>query len=406
MSDAIRVLAVCSVDGSGGGAEKIILRTAAKANPDRLRLTVCVLRHAADDAYDLDVRAAELGIDYCEVVSRSKFDRSVLPRLQQISRSRNAEIVHAHGYKSAFFASRLARSEGITPLSTSHGWTGHHWRERFLYYPADRLIVRKFPLAIAVSNQIRDTLIRWGCKPERVRVVLNGIDPKKYYRSQDTVKRIRDSLGVRRKEIAIGAVGRLEPQKRFDILLDAMKLLMPHRPELRLFIAGEGSLKHELLGQIRRLGLSDRCSLLGHRSDVAELYQGFDVLVQSSDYEGTPTVVVEAMSLQIPVVATDAGGTAELMEHGVHGLIVPMRSPVALASAIKRTLDDRGATAQRVAAGRRRVENELSFDTRMAKLERIYREIVDSQDSSDDRTVRQPVATKYGLPSSCFGDAR
>ena len=376
MGDVIRVLSLCNVDGAGGGAEKIILRTAARASPDRLRITVCCLRGADDKAFDVGVRAAKMGIDYCEVVVRSKFDRSVIPALQRIVRERKIKILHAHGYKPVYCASRLARLEGIIPLSTSHGWTGHHWRERFLYYPADRLIIRTFPMAIAVSSQIRDVLLRWGCRPERIRVILNGIDPSTFHPDPSVASRVRDSLGVAPGDVVLGSVGRLEPQKRFDILLGAMKLLLPRRPELRLFIAGDGSLKCKLLKQIRRLGLGDRCRLLGHRSDIAELYQGFDVMVQSSDYEGTPTVVVEAMALQIPIVATDAGGTTELVDDGIHGLIVPPRNPDALARAIEKTIDNREKTVGRVVAARKRVENELSFDSRMLALERVYRDLI------------------------------
>lgn len=375
---AIHVLDLISVDGAGGGAEKIVLRTAAKANPDRFTSTMCCLRYANDSAYDMDVRARGLNIDYCEVVTHSKFDRRAFAALRRIVRDRRIDIVHAHGYKSAYFASRLARAEGIKPISTSHGWTGHHWRERFLYYPADRLIIRTFPMAIAVSSQIRNTLIQWRSNPERIRVVLNGIDQEKYRRNEQLVGQIRDSLGIQPGEIVLGASGRIEPQKRFDVFLETMALLLPRRPELKLLIVGEGSLRHKLVAQIKRLGVGDHCRLLGHRGDMADLYHAFDVLVQSSDYEGTPTVVVEAMALGIPVVATDAGGTAELLDDTVHGLIVPRRDPAALARAIEKTIDAPEQTAQRVAAARRRVETDLSFDARMRTLERIYSELVDA----------------------------
>jgi len=375
MSTPIRVLDLISTDGAGGGAEKIVLRTAARANPERFTSTMCCLRCAGDSAFNVDVRAHNLGIDYCDVVTRSKLDRNVLPALRRIVRQRQIDIVHAHGYKSAFFASRLARLENVTPISTSHGWTGHNWRERFLYYPADRLIIKSFPLAIAVSGQIRDTLVRWGCNPKRIRVVLNGIDHERYVRNQHAVGRIRDSLGIGGEEFVLGASGRLEPQKRFDVLLETMSRLLPRRPELKLLIAGDGSQDRKLSKQIQRLGIGSRCRLLGHRSDMVDVYHAFDVLVQSSDYEGTPTVVVEGMALQIPVVATNAGGTKELIEDGIHGLIVPPRDPDALATAIERTIDDREETARRVAAARKRVENELSFDSRMVALERIYSEL-------------------------------
>jgi glycosyltransferase involved in cell wall biosynthesis len=284
-------------------------------------------------------------------------------------------IVHAHDYKAAFYARRLARTERLIPMSTAHGWTGNSWRERLVYYPAERMILRTFSRIIAVSSEIRATLIRSGCDPRRVRVVLNGIDPREFRRAEDVASRIRASLGADPGDVVLGAVGRLERQKRFDVLLDAMKLLLAHRPRLRLFVAGDGSLRRDLEDQVRRLGLADRCQLLGHRPDVCEVYQAFEVLVQSSDYEGTPTVLVEAMALEIPVVATDVGGTRELLQQGIHGLLVPPRDPAALAAAIEKTLDDRRTTAERVAAARKRVETDLSFDARMRRLERIYCEL-------------------------------
>jgi len=371
----VRVLCLRSVDGAGGGAEAIILRTAARADPERFQMSVCCIHGIGDRGYDFDRRAAELRIDYCDVIQRSILARGVLPAIRRIVRERQIAIIDAQDYKASFFALLLARLEGVTPMATLHGWTGHSFRERFFYYPAEKLIVRGFPLVVAVSSQIRDTLIKWGGKPERIRVVLNGIDPDEFRRDEEVGRRIRDSLDVRAGDIVLGAAGRLEPQKRFDVLLEAMKLLLPRRPQLRLFIAGEGSLGRYLDSKIRQLGIADRCRLLGHRADMREVYQAFDILVQSSDYEGTPTVLVEAMALRIPVVATDVGGTSELLQDGIHGLLVPPRDPVALANAIEKTLDDRDATARQVAAARTRVEGELSFDARMRKLENIYCEL-------------------------------
>jgi glycosyltransferase involved in cell wall biosynthesis len=375
-SQAIRVLDLRSVDDAGGGADQIILRTAAGADPQRLKVTVCCLRAGRNHAYDIDRRAAHLGIDYCEVGQRSPWDPGVWRSLGRIVRDRRPAIVHAHDYKASFYAMRLARAQGVTPVATAHGWSGHHWRERFVYYPAEKLILRRFPAVIAVSTQVRDTLVRWGCKPQRVHVVLNGVDPSEFHRRADVRARIRESLGFGDGEVVVGAIGRLGPEKRFDVLLETMAILFPRRPELRLVIIGGGTLEHDLNGQIRRLGISDRCRLLGYREDILDLYQALDVLVQSSDHEGTPTVVVEAMAMEIPVVATAVGGTAELVADGVHGLLAPRRSPASLASAIQRTLDDREATAARVAEARRRVEGELSFDRRMQKLQAIYEQLL------------------------------
>jgi glycosyltransferase involved in cell wall biosynthesis len=376
------VLVLRSVDGLGGGAEAIILRTAARLDPQRVRMTVCCIHRHGDAAYDFDRRAAELGIDYCGVAQHSILAGGVLAAIREIAAQRRAQIVDAQDYKAAFFASRLAGSGGIIPAATLHGWSGRHWRERLVYYPAERILVRRFPLAIAVSGQIRNTLVRWRCQPECVQVLPNGIDPVEFRRNADARRRIRTSLGIAAGDVVLGAVGRIEQEKRFDVLLEAMASLLPRRPELRLAIVGEGSLKPRLHDQMRRLGIADRCRLVGHRQDVVDLYQAFDVFVQSSDREGSPTVVVEAMAMEVPLVATEVGGTRELVQHEMHGLLVPRRDPLALADAVEQTLQTPDLTARRVAAARARVVNDLSFDARTRRLERMYLDLVEQQQSS------------------------
>jgi glycosyltransferase involved in cell wall biosynthesis len=380
VNKVIRSIELISVEGAGGGAESVVLRTAALADKSKLKMTLCCLRRADDEKFNLDRLAADRGIDYQEVIAKSPFDSQVLPNIRKIVRHCQADIIHAHGYKPAFFAYRIARSEGIKPLSTLHGWCGYSFRERFIYYPGEKMIVRTFPKVIAVSSKIRDTIIRWGCRPDNVEIVLNGIDADAFHANPAVRTAMRKKLGIADDCVVIGGVGRLERVKRFDILLETLKHLLPCNPKIELYIVGEGTLKDSLAKQINHLGLADRCHLLGYRSDIRDLYQAFDVLVQSSDSEGTPTVVVEAMALRVPVVATDVGGTHELAEHEKHALLVPRGNPQALAAAIEKTLNEKDATAKRVAAARRRVENQLSFQRRMRQIENIYEALAGSND--------------------------
>jgi glycosyltransferase involved in cell wall biosynthesis len=127
---------------------------------------------------------------------------------------------------------------------------------------------------------------------------------------------------------------------------------------------------------MKRLDLEANCKMLGHRADMRNLYHAFDMFVQSSDYEGTPTVLVEAMACRLPIVATDVGGTTQLVRPDVDALIVPRRDPEKLAAAIVRTMTDKSGTAERVAAGRQRVETDLSFRTRLTRLQSIYEEVL------------------------------
>jgi glycosyltransferase involved in cell wall biosynthesis len=395
MSTPVRVLELRSVRGTGGGPEKTILLGAAHADPARWQVTVCYIRDARDDIFGIDTRAATLGVEYLEIPERHSFDVSVFPALRRLVKERRIDIVHAHDYKTNLLVWLLRRLDGTTVLSTAHGWTGHSGRERRVYYPLDKRLLARLPFVVAVSSQIRDELLARGAEPGRIEVVLNGIDHRAFRHDRARDAAAREALGVGPGQFVIGAVGRLEPQKRFDLLIDAFAELrrgrwsQPHRerPDLRLRIAGDGSLKADLQRRIDDAGLADVARLTGHTDDVAGFHHALDLFVQSSDYEGTPNAVLEAMAFETPLVATSAGGTAELVENGVHGLVIPPGDEPTLSRAIAAALNDAPARQQWAAAARRRVETDLSFETRMRKLERIYERL--AQVPSGTRLARE-----------------
>jgi glycosyltransferase involved in cell wall biosynthesis len=379
VSAPIRVLELRSVRGTGGGPEKTILLGSAATDPGRARVTVCYVRHEQDRVFGVGDWAQRLDLDYVEIRERHAFDIAAWRRLLSIVRERQIDIVHAHEYKTNLMALLAARWTGVAPLSTAHGWTGHSFRERWIYYPGDRKILAKYPRLIAVSTQIKDELVAAGAVPGAVTVILNAIDSTAFVRDPDARDAVRSSCGFTSDDIVIGAVGRLEPQKRFDLLLDAIAALRPAHPRLRCAIVGDGTLRSSLEAHAARLGLADACRWLGHRQDVANLHNGFDVFVQSSDYEGTPNAVLEAMAMETPIVATDAGGTRELAQDGIHALIVPPGSAQPLAAALSEVLADPTTAKVRATAARQRVEIDLSFAARTRRLEEVYAAMMDDR---------------------------
>jgi glycosyltransferase involved in cell wall biosynthesis len=371
----IRVLELRSVRGTGGGPEKTILMGAARANPAHVAVTVCYVRDGRDRLFALDQLARSLGVDYVEIPERHSFDPSIWPALRRLVRDRRIDIVHGHEYKTDLLALLLARAERVSPIATAHGWTGHSPRERYLYYPADKWLLRRFPMVIAVSEQIRRTLIDGGAAAGRVVTVLNGIDPSVFHREAGNGTDVRSALGIPATAPVLGSIGRLEPQKRYDLLIEAFLEVRRHAADPWLLIAGDGSEQEALAALVQRHGLESRCRLLGHRTDVKDILRALDVFVQSSDYEGTPNVVLEAMAMETPVVATTAGGTEQLIDDGVHGLLVPPGRSEPIAAAIIRALDDPHGRAARAQAARHRIETELSFDIRMSTVERLYGEL-------------------------------
>src|SRR5262249_4620378 len=124
---------------------------------------------------------------------------------------------------------------------------------------------------------------------------------------------------------------------------------------------------------------SQNVRLLGHRTDVIALHHAFDVFVQSSEREGTPNAVLEAMAMETPAVATDVGGTRELMKDDVQGLLVPRHDVRALRDVLARVLADPAAARARAAAARARVETDLSFERRMQKVAAVYDDLMRSR---------------------------
>jgi glycosyltransferase involved in cell wall biosynthesis len=148
--------------------------------------------------------------------------------------------------------------------------------------------------------------------------------------------------------------------------------VVAEHPRARLVVVGDGSLRTELTSLSQSLGVHDACRWLGHRDDLVELYQVFDVLVQSSETEGTPNAILEAMATETPIVATDVGGTTELARPGIDGLIVPNHDVAALKAAVDSVRLDRKGALARSTSARQRVEAELSFVARTRRLERLY----------------------------------
>lgn len=371
----IRVLELRSVRGTGGGPEKTILLGTAKTDTRRFDVTVCYIRDLRDSVFQMHERARDLGTTYTEVIERHSFDPGILPQLTRLIRERRIDIVHAHDYKTDFIAWLLARRTSIVPMATVHGWIRNSWREQ-VYYAVDTRLLKRFPAVVAVSGPIRDTLLAHGAAPERVHRIPNGIDQNVFRRVRGRREAIRHLLGINAGEFVLGAIGRLEAEKRFDLLL-AVAARLP--TETRVLIVGEGSCRAALEAQAQALGIAERVTMTGLRADVLDLLHAIDVFVQTSDTEGVPNAVLEAMATEVPVVATDVGGTSEVLTDDVHGLLVPRGDVLALTAAVERTRSDLVATSRRTRAARERVERELSFDARMARVEGIYLNLMTSR---------------------------
>jgi glycosyltransferase involved in cell wall biosynthesis len=212
--------------------------------------------------------------------------------------------------------------------------------------PYDLKYYRRCDHLVAVTRGLRDRFVARGWPADRVHVIGNFAEPIEA-RPAD-----RAQVATPAQAPLLLALGRLHPNKAFDVLIDAVRLL----PDAYLWIAGEGPLRRELALHAAARGVTDRIRFLGWRADTASLMAAADLVVVPSRREPHGTVVLEAWAQSRPLVAAAAEGPRELVNDGIDGILVPVDDPEALAAAIRRVLGDGNLRARLAAAGRATLE--------------------------------------------------
>ena len=381
----INVLELRSCRGGGGGPEKTILFSALEADRDAFNITIVYLKSQDDPEFDLDERAKGLGVEsFFTIDERFKFDIGALRRLLKLLREKKIDILHAHCYKSDLYGLILQRYHSMRLVTTAHGplatfqffWASKNWRVRYLYDQLDLRILRYFHAVIMVSDTMRAIIGKHGVDPGKMTWVRNAIDSKYFRRSAAPDEQFRESLGLPRDAIVVGAVGRLNGEKDYPNLLGAARSLLRKRKGLYFVIAGKGHLERELRQMAADMGLADRVIFLGHFHDVRKVFELMNIYVLSSTREGLPNTVLEAMAMEVPIVATDVDGVKEAVSDQREAILVPPQDTERLAAGIALMLENADLRARLVLSARRKVESEFSFTHRTRKVEDIYRRVM------------------------------
>jgi glycosyltransferase involved in cell wall biosynthesis len=301
-------------------------------------------------------------------------DARALSGLVRAVRALRPDIVHAHSSKAGAVA-RLARlpAPRIPVVYTPHGYAHAGYFESRAQRRAYGLIERTLtPLAsrvVCVCEAERRLALDLGAGG-RARVVYNGIGPPADTPVLPEVAAMRDRGPV------IATVSLLRPGKGIETLLDALPEVLSVHAGAQLAIAGTGVDRERLEGRARALGVAKAVRFLGFVSDTAELLRGADIFVSSSWAESFPYVVLDAMALSRPIVATRVGGVAEAVRDGESGLLVAPGDAETLAKAIGRLLSDPARAAELGAAARSRVTTRFTRGRMLEDLAAVYSDLL------------------------------
>ncbi len=294
--------------------------------------------------------AAEAGIPAREARLAGELHPASVAAVRREVTALRPLIVHAHTSHAHTLALLAARGPGRPLRVVARRLAGRPPRG----LSARLKYGRRVDLFIAVAGAVGRELVAAGVEPEQVAVVPSAIDPARFASPpprEAALSRFGLPAGCR----LVGTLGSLVPQKSHADLVAAFARLAPGRPDLHLVILGEGPLRPDLLRQARDLGLASRIHLPGFRADAGALVPHLAVLALPSVFEGMPNALLDGLAAGVPVVATPAGGTREVLGDDEGGLVVPFHAPRRLAEAIARLLDHPGEARRLMEEGRRRV---------------------------------------------------
>ncbi len=363
------------VTGTGGGPEKTIINSPRFLTPWGFH-SICAYMHPPGDPgfEELRARAERSGVELLSVPDRGAIDWQAVQAMADLCRREGVTIWHGHDYKTNALGLLLRRKHPMKLVATTHGWVERTWKTP-LYYAIDRLALRAYDRVICVSEDLRQRCLKSGVRPERCQVIDNAIDTDEYQRTL-SIAEAKRQCGFQPENFLLVGLGRLSEEKGFDRLIQAARILSQKRPEIRVAIGGEGNQREPLERLIASSGLADRVRLLGYVPDPRTLLQAADVFVLSSLREGLPNVVLEAMALEVPIVATRVAGVPRAIDDEVNGLVVPPDDVKALAEAVDRFAENTTLREQCAREARRTVEEHFSFAARMEQVRKVYDELI------------------------------
>lgn len=359
------------VKGLGrGGAETLLVRTAATP-----------LRSPRKNAYGYflpwkDALVPELQAQGCLVrcfTARNPLEMVLrLPQLVSFLKDWRPDLIHCHLPLAGVIGRLAGKILGVPVV-----YTEHNLQER--YHPltrwANRLTWTMQERAVAVSAEVMESISRRLPSQTGVQTILNGVDCEVFSHQQEPRERLRAEMGLSEADFLVGTVAVFRKQKRLDLWLQAARKLAQEFQDIHFVMVGDGPERPMVERLVEEYSLSSRVHLPGLRTDVRDFYSAMDAFFMSSDFEGLPVALLEAMACQAPAVATTAGGIGEVIVDESQGLLAEKGDVEALVEHLRKLHKQKPFRDSLASGGRARVESAFSLEKMNNELETLYYEV-------------------------------
>ena len=358
---------------SAGGAELHLLTLCRHLKAKGVDVVVACLHEHVKGSRTLRPDFEAEGVRVISFASGNRWDPAFFFRTYQTIRSERPDVLHTH-LPRGDFAGLVRGLVSPSPVwvSTVHNIYGRYWSGRRAL-PLLNLVWRRPDAVIAISKAVRDWLVNGRRVPsERTSVVYYGIDADLL---SDGDRRLRTQWGLESNRV-VGSLGRLEPRKGHQTLIEAMPSVLEALPDVRLVIAGHDPCGYgeTLRSLVRKLGLDDRVTFVGFQSDVASFLVSLDLFAFASVSEGFGQVLIEAMAAGRPVLATDVAPINEIVVDGESGLLAEP-SPESFARGMVTLLQDPERLTAMGQTGKHAVRSRFSADRMAEETMAVYESV-------------------------------
>jgi len=312
-----------------------------------------------------------------------KYDIKYLIKMMRLIKSREVNVVHSYFSPACHLTSWAAWLCGVKGIFRTIGSMPYINEYRFRPYAIIRQNFFAFPLkrVVTVCKTIKKKYTSYfKINKKKVIVIYGGVDIKKYNSISDfRILEIRKEFGINKNEKVVGTIADLEPRKGHQYLLEAMLSIIKEIPYVKLLFIGDGSLKNQLQTMCKNLGISNNVIFTGIRNDVNKILSIFGISVLPSLWgEGLSAAILESMATGKPVVATDIGGSCELIQHGRNGFIVPAANSDALAQATIKILKHKELAEKMGYEGRKIIKEKFDIQIRVNRELKLYEDFIRS----------------------------
>lgn len=353
------------VDMQYGGTPRHIQQVAERLDKNIFDISVLCIREKSEVAYELESK--DIKVDSLKV--RRKIEVGYIFKLLKFFRKEKPDILLAY----IFHANILARIIGKllcrvpTVIISERSVESEKKKYRILI---DRLFSFLCDGVLVNSEKVKEVLTqRERIESEKIKVIPNGVDTKIFKKKAKNFE-LKRQLGFNNEDYIISVIGRFELYKGQEYFLSAFKKVLEQKPNVstKTLLVGEGRFKNKIQDIVRKLGMMEKVILTGARSDVAELLSITDLFVLPSTEEGMSNALLEAMSCKVPVIATQVGGTSEVIGDGVNGFLVPPADTNLMAEHIMDFLDNKKYLSNVTDSARQTIVENYTVESMMQKL--------------------------------------